>query len=36
MTLDKGLSTIRLIFSNSNYSKVWRHLPKVLDKIAFL
>ena len=36
MTLDKGLSTIRLIFSKSNYFKVWRHLPKVLDKIAFL
>ena len=36
MTLDKGLSTVRLIFSKSNYFKVWRHLPKVLDKIAFL
>ena len=33
---DKGLSTIRLIFSKSNYFKVWRHPPKVLDKIAFL
>ena len=26
---DKGLSTIRLIFSKSNYFKVWRHPPKV-------
>ena len=33
---DKGLSTIRLIFSKSNYFKVWRHPPKVLDKVAFL
>ena len=33
---DKGLSTIRLIFSKSNYFKVWRHRPKVLDKVAFL
>ena len=33
---DKGLSTIRLIFSKSNYFKVWRHPPKVLDTIAFL
>ena len=32
---DKGLSTIRLIFSKSNYFKVWRHPLKVLDKIAF-
>ena len=30
MTLDKGLSTVRLIFSKSNYFKVWRHPPKVL------
>ena len=30
---DKGLSTIRLIFSKSNYFKVWRHPPKVLDKL---
>ena len=29
MTLDKGLSTVRLIFSKSNYFKVWRHLPKI-------
>ena len=36
MTLDKGLSTVRLIFSKSNYFKVWRHPPKVLDKVAFL
>ena len=36
MTLDKGLSTIRLIFSKSNYFKVWRHPPKVLDEVAFL
>jgi len=33
---DKGLSTIRLIFSKSNYFKVWCHPPKVLDKVAFL
>ena len=33
---DKGLSTIRLIFSKNNYFKVWRHPPKVLDKVAFL
>ena len=33
---DKGLSTIRLIFSKSNYFKVWRHPPKVLDNVAFL
>jgi len=33
---DKGLSTIRLIFSKSNYFKVWHHPPKVLDKVAFL
>ena len=26
---DKGFSTIRLIFSKSNYFKVWRHLPKI-------
>ena len=36
LTLDKGLSTIRLIFSKSNYFKIWHHLPKVLDKTAFL
>ena len=29
MTLDKGLSIVRLIFSKSNYFKVWRHLPKI-------
>ena len=33
---DKGLSTIKLIFSKSNYFKVWRHPLKVLDKVAFL
>ena len=33
---DKGLSTIRLIFFKSNYFKVWRHPPKVLDKVVFL
>ena len=33
---DKVLSTIRLIFSKSNYFKVWHHPPKVLDKVAFL
>ena len=33
---DKGLSTIRLIFSKSNYFQVWRHPLKVLDKVAFL
>ena len=33
---DKGLSTIRLIFSKSNYFKVWRHPLKVLDKVLFL
>ena len=33
---DKGLSTISLIFSKSNYFKVWRHPLKVLDKVAFL
>ena len=26
---DKSLSTIKLIFSKSNYFKVWRHLPKI-------
>ena len=26
---DKSLSTIKLIFSKSNYFKVWRHPPKV-------
>ena len=36
MALDKDFSTKRLIFSKSNYYKVWRHLLKVLDKIAFL
>ena len=36
MTLDKGLSTVRLIFSKSNYFKVWRHPPEVLDKVTFL
>ena len=36
MTLDKVLSTVRLIFSKSNYFKVWCHPPKVLDKVAFL
>ena len=33
---DKGLSTIRLIFSKSNYFKVWHHPPKVLGKVTFL
>ena len=36
MTLDNGLSTVRLIFSKSNYFKVWCHPPEVLDKVAFL
>ena len=29
MTLDKDLSTVRLIFSKSNYFKVWPHLSKI-------
>ena len=29
MTLDKDLSTVRLIFSKSNYFKVWLHLSKI-------
>ena len=29
MALDKDLSTKRLIFSKSNYFKVWRHLLKI-------
>ena len=33
---DKGLSTVRLIFSKSNYFKFWCHPLKVLDKVAFL
>ena len=33
---DKGLSTMRLIFSKSNYFKVWHHPPNVLYKVAFL
>ena len=36
MTLNKRLSTVRLVFSKSNYFKVWRHTLKVLDKVAFL
>ena len=34
--LTKVCQSIRLIFSKSNYFKVWRHPPKVLDKVAFL
>ena len=38
MTLfsDKGLSTRKLIFSKSVFSKVWRHSQKVLNKVTFL
>ena len=38
MTLfsDKGLSTRKLIFSKSVYSKVRCHSQKVLNKVTFL